>query len=410
MPDASPRSVTNSPVSFHVSQSCGRHTRARRAHASGSLAVQPRQLRDRERGDRHRAARRAPTLPSSPSCSTQPLRVGRRLGVVPELRRAARPRRRASSTTSPCCWPATATASTSGSAGTRRGCSASHHASGSCSLRGGVVGGCGARPSATSSPVSASRTSTFVDCVDESTPSTSGIVSRTLMRVGGARARVRARRRRRRSTPTARCCSPTCSAAACTGLRADGAVDDRRARSGAASAASRSTPTAASSCSGRDIVHVTPDGATAHRAARRRRRGLERPLHRRGRARCTRARCASRCSTAHAEVGARRAVAHRRRGRATSLFGDVDPRERRRGARPTARIYHSATRASTAIVHRCAERRRNDATSTCRAFGHPDGMALDENGALWLALVGGGARPLHARRRARPLARRAVDA
>ena len=35
MPDASPRSVTKAPVSFQVSQSCGR--RATRFHASGSL-------------------------------------------------------------------------------------------------------------------------------------------------------------------------------------------------------------------------------------------------------------------------------------------------------------------------------------------------------------------------------------
>ena len=51
---------------------------------------------------------------------------------------------------------------------------ASHHALGCCSLRGGVVAGCGARPDATSAPVSASRTSTLHADVDESTPTTSG--------------------------------------------------------------------------------------------------------------------------------------------------------------------------------------------------------------------------------------------
>src|SRR5438445_3151374 len=60
------------------------------------------------------------------------------------------------------------------------GSSASHHAAGSCSLRGGVVGGCGLRPLDTNSPVSASRTSTLVACVDESTPSTSGMRRRVL--------------------------------------------------------------------------------------------------------------------------------------------------------------------------------------------------------------------------------------
>ena len=52
-----------------------------------------------------------------------------------------------------------------------------HHAAGSCSLRGGVVTGWWARPSATSAPVSASRISTLVDCVEESTPATSGMGS-----------------------------------------------------------------------------------------------------------------------------------------------------------------------------------------------------------------------------------------
>jgi hypothetical protein len=46
------------------------------------------------------------------------------------------------------------------------------------SLRGGVVGGCPARPKDTSAPVSASRTSTLQADVDESTPATSGTVLR----------------------------------------------------------------------------------------------------------------------------------------------------------------------------------------------------------------------------------------
>ncbi len=83
---------------------------------------------------------------------------------------------------------------------------------GSCSLRGGVVGGCGARPAATSSPVSASRTSTLHAEVDESTPATSGISARRAAarsRAGrGARGRsparpARPRRRSRRERPRA---------------------------------------------------------------------------------------------------------------------------------------------------------------------------------------------------------------
>ena len=85
--------------------------------------------------------------------------------------------------TSPICCAAIAIAaiSTRGSDATAAQ-SAAHHASGSCSLRGGTVGGWGARPVATSRPSSASRSSTFVDWVDESTPSTSGTVYRTSSR------------------------------------------------------------------------------------------------------------------------------------------------------------------------------------------------------------------------------------
>ena len=48
--------------------------------------------------------------------------------------------------------------------------SADHHAAGSTS----VPSGCGARPSRTSAPVSASRTTTLHDWVERSTPATSG--------------------------------------------------------------------------------------------------------------------------------------------------------------------------------------------------------------------------------------------
>ena len=83
-----------------------------------------------------------------------------------------------SSTTRPCCCAATDTAATSLrcgphwlSASTR----ARHQARGSCSLQGGTAGGCGERPAATTEPVSTSRNSTLVDCVDESIPATSTV-------------------------------------------------------------------------------------------------------------------------------------------------------------------------------------------------------------------------------------------
>ena len=70
----------------------------------------------------------------------------------------------------PCCWPATAIASTPSRppASASAACSASHQPAGSTS----VPGGCGARPDRTCSPVAASRMTTVHDCVDESTPAT----------------------------------------------------------------------------------------------------------------------------------------------------------------------------------------------------------------------------------------------
>ena len=159
-----------------VSQSCGRQHAREPRPGVGLAAVQPRELRDRERGDRHRAARVGPALrrrrtarPASrrrapTRCRSRAWRAAR-----PARRRRARPSRAAGRR------PRARRSSPARPPRPRPRASASHHAFGSCSLRGGVVGGCGARPCATSAPVSASRTSTFVDCVDESTPSTSGM-------------------------------------------------------------------------------------------------------------------------------------------------------------------------------------------------------------------------------------------
>ncbi len=77
---------------------------------------------------------------------------------------------------------------------------------------------------------------------------------------------------------------------------------------------------------------------------------------------------------------------------ATRLYGDVihpngvalSPDERV--------IYHSDTRASIVIVHTLRENgvandRRVIDTS---AYGQPDGLAVDEHGAIWVALLGYG--------------------
>ena len=138
------------------------------------LAVQPRQLGDREAGHGHRAARRRPRRRATVEVVEQPRRVGRRLGVVPQLgradhlagRRRGRPcraagRRRRSPP--PVALPASDQAPSN----------ASHQPAGSCSDRGGCVGWCGRDPRATTRPSSRSRISTLVALVDESTPATS---------------------------------------------------------------------------------------------------------------------------------------------------------------------------------------------------------------------------------------------
>src|SRR5256885_5461352 len=72
----------------------------------------------------------------------------------------------------PCCRPPTPMALTSSRRPFAASLKASHQAAGSTS----VPSGCGARPVRTISPVSASHTTTLVDCVDESMPATSSAV------------------------------------------------------------------------------------------------------------------------------------------------------------------------------------------------------------------------------------------
>jgi hypothetical protein len=84
----------------------------------------------------------------------------------------------ASSATRPCCWAAREIAAgrQADLASSNSGLSAYHHDSGSCSLTGGWVGGCGLFPSHSSLPEAIDLTSSFVDCVEESTPKTTSFL------------------------------------------------------------------------------------------------------------------------------------------------------------------------------------------------------------------------------------------
>jgi gluconolactonase len=53
-----------------------------------------------------------------------------------------------------------------------------------------------------------------------------------------------------------------------------------------------------------------------------------------------------------------------------------------------ATVYCSDTRRQCIVVFGTAARERREIDVS--AYGHPDGLALDEQGALWVALVGGG--------------------
>ena len=174
VPDASPRSVEYSPVNRHVSQSCGSITRSMRSKTSGSVRCNHESfvIVNAATGTEPQAAAQ-PAAPSSSCFSNQPAsgadsvsfhNFAARNGVPP-----------ASVTTSPCCCAAIETAAQSSRppASARAISNAFHQSTGSCSERGGLVGGCGARPERTNPPVSESRTSILVDCVDESTPATS---------------------------------------------------------------------------------------------------------------------------------------------------------------------------------------------------------------------------------------------
>ena len=319
----------------------------------------------------------------------QPRGVGRRLGVVPQLRRAhdRRRRRRARRDRAVARRPRPRRRRASTPGAVAAAASASHHAFGSCSLRGGVVGGCGARPAPTSAPVSASRTSTLVDCVDESTPSTTGIAS-DLMQfavLASGYGLVEGPTVDDRRTA---CTSATCSAAASTAGRITSAASRPSCRSA---------------------------GCRRDRAARRRRHRCVGARHRaRARRRHVDASSRSRvcpAGTTSAPIvpaactrGALRFAVFDRD--ATPVPGELLARSthaaRRPGctatsstrtasrSRPTrTTIYHSDTRAHAVIVHTL----RDDGTATdrrvidTREYGQPDGLAVDEDGAIWVALA-----------------------
>ena len=85
-------------------------------------------------------------------------------------------------------------------------------------------------------------------------------------------------------------------------------------------------------------------------------------------------------------------LADRRSGEATRLYGDVVHANGIALSPDETTIYHSDTRTHTVIVHTL----RDDGTAAdrrvidTREFGQPDGMAVDEHGALWVALLGYG--------------------
>src|SRR6202008_2614717 len=75
-------------------------------------------------------------------------------------------------------------------------------------------------------------------------------------------------------------------------------------------------------------------------------------------------------------------------GEATELYGGVVHANGVALSPDEKTIYHSDSRAQTIIVHtlpadgRAVDRRDIDAS----AYGTPDGMAVDEHGAIWVAL------------------------
>ena len=124
-------------------------------------------------------------------------------------------------------------------------------------------------------------------------------------------------------------------------------------------------------CSGRDIVHVRDD-EHPHDVARRRRRRLERPLHRCRPGACTRARCASRCSIRRPKPYPASCGRSIPTAGPTVVFGDVIHANGVALAPDQQTIYLSDSRTQRIIVFDIATRRAG-ATSTCRPTDIPTG-------------------------------------
>ena len=110
-------------------------------------------------------------------------------------------------------------------------------------------------------------------------------------------------------------------------------------------------------------------------------------------------------------AGAGRAAgASTRRGTATRLYGDVVHANGIALSPDEDTIYHSDTRSHAVVVHTL----RDDGSATdrrvidTREYGQPDGLAVDEDGAIWIALLGLRHRPVHTRRTSRSADRGAL--
>ena len=193
-------------------------------------------------------------------------------------------------------------------------------------------------------------------------------------------------RKRRRSTPTGPSCSPTCSGAASTGRR--GGRDDHGRSEAAGRRRYRGPRRRAASCArGETSFTCVPDTSRARCCT-----STAWPAGtifvptRKGR--CTPERCASRSSTRTADVVPGELWRAAVDGCSGIVIADV---VHANGVVCTAdghTTYLSDTRRQRVIVFDNERQHRREIDLSDR--GHPDGMALDEQGALWVALVSGG--------------------
>ena len=117
-------------------------------------------------------------------------------------------------------------------------------------------------------------------------------------------------------------------------------------------------------------------------------------------------RCASRCSIRRPRSFPGELWRVAPDGEPEVVFGDVVHANGVVCSADGRTIYLSDTRRRRVIVFDVERSTRREIDVS--ALGHPDGMALDENGAIWVALVSGGIVRLTPERRRRPDARAAV--